>query len=212
MWQQYFDKTLVVSLEHRSDRREKIDAQFFEYGIEYEYYPAIRHDRGAYGLMLTMKQLFKECLDAGLNNVLVFEDDCKIIEPLEIFNLTMEGCVNDLKNIQWDCFYLGLQHTRPFGAFKTYNLLPVTQGYSTQSVAYSRKAMEFFLSHEFDMPIDNFFVQKFQKYNTCYCCYPFLTTQYTNYSDIGKEIIDWDRYMSKFYREHVASALHTRNF
>ena len=137
MWQNYFQRTLVVSLPSRTDRREKIDQQFWEYGIEYEYFPAIPHDRGAYGLMLTMKKLFKDCLNDGLDNVPVFEDDCKLLETKEVFDLTMSGCVNDLKSIQWDMFYLGVQHTRRFERFRTYNILPVSRGYSTHSVGVS---------------------------------------------------------------------------
>jgi hypothetical protein len=212
MWEEYFNKPLIVSLPARQDRRDLITQQFSEYGISVYLYDAIKDKKGYYGLLLTMKQLFKECLNEGCERVLIFEDDAKIIVPCEMFHETMNACAEQLSLIQWDLFYLGMQHVREFGRFKSMNLLPVTCAYSTHAVAYSKHAMEFFLRGEFDEPIDNWLVRCFQPYGTSYCSYPLLCTQYDTYSDIGGDKPNWDRFITPTFKKNVLNAMHTRNF
>lgn len=210
MWQKYFDKTFLINLKHRTDRLEETLAHFEEYDVDCSVFEATAHEKGYFGLVLTMKSLFKHCLDEGYNKVLVLEDDCRFVVAPNELDYTMCQCVNDLANINWDLFYLGLQQVRQFRRWVTPNILPVDCGYSTHATAYSRRAMEFYINTYVDEPIDNLFVREFQPYNTSYCSYPLLATQADTYSDIAQDRPNWDRYIQDSYAKSVREILSLR--
>jgi GR25 family glycosyltransferase involved in LPS biosynthesis len=209
-WQKYFDKVFVISLKKRQDRRDRMIEIFEEYDIEGEIFEAIDIPKSFLGLVETTKNLFKSCLDAGFKNCLVFEDDCEFLVKPELFHETMEKCVEDLKTVNYDIFYLGLQHPRPFLNWRTRNLLHVNMGYSTHALAYSAKAMKFFLDFNVCEPIDNFWCRCFQHYNTCYASYPLLATQKDGFSDINHDYLCWDKYIQPSYEKAVKGILSIR--
>lgn len=200
-WHDYFDRIVVLNLKHRTDRLERTTEIMQEYDIPCEVYEAISYEPGFMGLVMTMQKLFNECLLLGMERVLVFEDDVEFCHQPDVISDTMDKCVEGLKTMDWNIFYLGLQHVRPFRRFITPNILPVNCGYSTHAAAYSKHAMEFIRSHVIHQPIDNFLVQHYQEKNSCFCAYPLLATQRAGYSDIGKSHCDWDFYISGKYNE-----------
>lgn len=209
-WQSYFQKTFVINLAKRTDRKQRMQEIFEEYDIEGEIFEAVDTPKSPIGLVETTKAIFEYCLNNGCDNILVFEDDCEFVEPPEIFHITMEACVNDLKNTNWGIFYLGLQHPRPFRNWQTKNLLQVNMAYSTHALAYSKRFMEFFVDFAVAQPLDNWIVEKFQHYGICYASYPLLATQKANWSDINGEWIDWSPYIANSYREAIKDIMHLR--
>lgn len=210
-WREYFPHILVPNLEKRIDRKERMQNLLSEYEIDFEFYPAIEHEKGFYGLILTMKKMFAECLDKGIERVLVLEDDCSMLVQPQGFHEIMNLVVRDLKIIKWDMLFLGCQHPNFFTHWVTPNILPIlSHAYSTHAVAYSKEAMEFVISSHIDEPIDNFFVSNFQKYNTSFCTYPMLCSQEPMYSDIGQSWCDWSQYLLPVFTKNVAPILHER--
>lgn len=206
-WQNYFDKIFVINLPKRTDRLQRITEVMNEYGINAFVFEAIEHEDGRIGLATTMKKLFIECLEAEYKNILVFEDDTEFLECPEVFHQTMNKCVNDLMTIHWDMFYLGVQHCQMFSMFRTPNLLPVSMGYSTHSVAYSRHTMKYFVDSNVAEPIDNFLVRQVQPRNTSFCSYPLLATQADTYSDIEKGRPQWHKYIENNFQKFVIDVL-----
>lgn len=206
MWVDYFDKIIVISLPEREDRLQDVVELLNKYEIPFFVFEAIKHDKGALGLAATMKALFTNCIMLGYERILVFEDDIDFVVPCGTFHETMEKCVDGLKSTGWGLFYPGVQLSRPFVSRLTENLFRLAGGYSTHAVAYSREAMTFFVNANVMEPIDNFLVREFQPRYPCYAAYPLLATQKTNFSDICKEEVNWDRYITgnyeKFYLEY----------
>lgn len=206
MWHDYFNKIIVINLPEREDRLLETSTLLNEYEIPYFVFEATKHTNGALGLVSTMQRLFSNCIMLGYERILVFEDDVRFLEPKESFNSIMDKCVDGLKSTDWGLFYAGVQLARPFTGKLTDNLFRINCGYSTHAVAYSRAAMTYFVNANVTEPIDNFFVREFQPRHPCYCAYPLLATQRTNYSDICKEEVNWDKYISgnyeKFYLEY----------
>jgi len=209
-WQRYFHHIFCINLKKRTDRLERVQYIFQEYGIDATIYEGIECEKGAVGLVLTMKKLFTECLDNGIDRVLVFEDDVKMLHDPYTFHNTMNKCVEDLKRVDWQQFYLGTQHPKPFFRWETENILPVELAFSTHAVAYGKRAMEAAECAFIDEPIDNWWVREFQKYNLSFCSYPILCTQEAMYSDIGNDYIDWDVYITPTFERHVRPILHDR--
>lgn len=209
-WYDYIPKVIVPSLAHRQDRRNNIIGMLHHYGIEATIWDAVSSNDGAVGLMLTMRDIFNDCLCNNIKRVLILEDDCEMLVEPEEFYRTMNVCCNDLQNIDWQMFYLGLQHTLPFRDWTTPNILPVSMGFSTHAVLYSEHAMKFYLSSFIDEPIDNFWVKNYQQYNTSFCSYPMLCTQREGFSDIGKQRINWDMYIQNSFQKSISNILPLR--
>lgn len=210
MWREYFPKVIVPSLIKRTDRRERMTEQLNAYNIDFEFFDAIESTNGAEGLVMTMKQMFKECIEQGWERVLVLEDDAEmLVQPIG-FEEIMDRCTEDLKFVHWDIFALGLQHPKCFTHWLTPNILPVEIGFSTHASAYNTTAMEFIISAHIGEPIDNYLVHAFQKYNTTVCSYPMLCTQFADYSDIGKDFCNWQPFLLPLFERNVRPILANR--
>lgn len=204
MWTDYFQKIYVINLPERFDRMYETKNLLDEYEIPFERFEATKYEHGYFGLVLTMKSMFKYCLDNGIERVLVFEDDVKFVEGKEFTNNTMQTCVNGLTTLDWGQFYLGLQHVKPFNKFVQPNILPVEHGYSTHAVAYNKHCMENFMNNYVDQPIDNYFVNSYQQFHKSFCSYPLLATQRKGFSNIGGQEIDWDIYITPNFNKFTA--------
>ncbi len=210
MWQDYVQKVIIPNLAYREDRRDRIIEMLYEYGIEATIWSAIKHDKGELGLVLTMQEIFKWCLDEGLERVLILEDDCEILTNPYDFHFTFNKCCDDLKDVNWDLFYLGVQQPMVFDKWVTQNLLPVTMGFSTHALLYSKKAMEFVVGSTILEPIDNYLVKHFQKYNTSFCSYPMLCSQVEGYSDIGEQHTSWKKHLEGSFYNFVRDIIPKR--
>ncbi len=210
IWQEYFPHIFVPNLIERTDRFERMKDMLWDYGIAANFWDATKNADGKLGLITTMKEIFKWCLEHNLERVIILEDDCDIVVSPQEFHSTMGKCCEDLDKINWNMFYLGLQHPERFNHWQTPNLLRVSLGYSTHAVGYSTKAMEFILQAHIDEPVDNFICREYQKYNTSFCSYPLLCSQTEGHSDIYNNYIDWRPVILPRFNENVRDILHKR--
>lgn len=194
-WIDFFDEILVINLGKREDRLLRITEHFEEYQIPFKRVEAIKHEKGAEGLLATMILIFQEALSKGYENILVFEDDAKIVVTKHELDDTMNKVVEQLPKDYIMCF-LGCQPTKGFNSFYSPNLLPVQGAFATHAVMYSKKGIELILASNFSAPIDSHYVAAIQEpYGNCYAINPFLCTQEEGYSDIGNAEINWNPFM-----------------
>ncbi len=130
-WINFFDEIFVINLTKRVDRLLRITEDFEKYQIPFTRISAVYSDNGAEGLKETMAQLFAKCIEEGRSNILVFEDDCKIVVPPELFHHSMENVVNQLPENYVMCF-LGCQITSSVSHFFSSHLLQAHKMFSTQ--------------------------------------------------------------------------------
>lgn len=187
MWYNYFDKIYLVNLPERRDRYLISMWELAKFSIPYHHFKAMKHWDGKEGLYQTMRTLFEQAVALNYRRILVFEDDLKIIGPMDT---VMEKCIQQLPE-EWDMLYLGCNLARRPGNFFSANLLPVTRALSTHAVAYSRACMERILSLPKALPIDLFYAEVIQPAGKCYCTCPMLVTQYPGFSDIEKRVMNW---------------------
>lgn len=123
----YFDKIFYINLDHRTDRKQFMEDQFSKFEITAERFSAINLTKEQNDDMVKRGCNFyddsrpeyapriKSCTISHLSiilrskmmdysNVLIFEDDA-LMEDDIIQDL--QDCVEDLKNREWDMFYLG---------------------------------------------------------------------------------------------------------
>lgn len=203
-WVNFFDEIYVINLLKRTDRLLQIAEDFENYEIPFTRVPAIEDvEQGARGLRDTMVILFKEAVAKGQKNILVFEDDCKVLVDTFWFNDTMDKVTEQLPENYHLC-YLGGQASHRFSHFHSANLLPVTMYFATHAVAYSLQGMKEILARPFDYPIDNWIVKEIQPMGNCYCIHPILCSQYAGHSDIGHNFIDWHPFIVPRHEQKIA--------
>lgn len=208
------DKIYCINLPHRTDRWEqclknfeklnctnyqRIDGQRVQHGF------LGKQQNANLGLITSMINCFKDCVQNNYNNIIIFEDD---FLPTNNFNFDLMSKTIDsvLSTNDWDLLYLGY---RKKGDIKEYNrvLNRIYGAYTTHAILYSRKYVEKLLielpSEQWDndrikrwmddyRAIDVYFTNQ-SKHRKYYCGHVNLFTQMASYSDIVDCEVDYSR-------------------
>jgi hypothetical protein len=162
---------------------------------------SVEDSQGAKGLRDTMVALFERAVDKGLQHILVFEDDAKIVLEKYWFHDTMEKATAQLPE-NYHIFYLGGQPTGGYSHQSAPNLMPAIKYYATHAWGISLQGMKEILSRGMNFPIDNWIVDEIQPLGHCYAVHPILATQRPGFSDIGHAEIAWDPFIvQKHYQK-----------
>lgn len=186
----FFEKVFLINLESRPDRLEIADCTLKEQGIEYERFPAIKDDNGVRGLLLTMRELFRTCIERNYKKgVLVLEDDFEFLLPANNF---IDAIINQLPQ-DYLTFHFGVNLLSVPKRIST-NILQIDQSYSTHAVVYSPAAIKMLfplLENNETLAYDIMLRDTIQIYGKSYCTFPMLCVQRPDYSDIEYRFIDW---------------------
>jgi GR25 family glycosyltransferase involved in LPS biosynthesis len=188
----YFDKVVVINLDRRTDRMERLGAQLDELGIEYERFSAVDGKElgispviaGTMSHVAVMKKYPQK-------NVLILEDDALFVDNFqERFDEVMQTLPKD-----WDVLYLGALLGEGTGEVR-----PVNKDWSRQVVTTGAQA---YCIKEVRLP---YFIEKLDGYEwyidiglrvfaeqyNAYVAQPNLVTQFPSYSDLRlKEVNDF---------------------
>ena len=189
---EYFDKVVVINLDRRTDRMEKLVPQLERLGIEYERHSAV--DGNELGInpifagTMSHVQVLKKYQD---KKILVLEDDAQFIDD---FNEKFEEVMQTLPN-NWDIFYLGALLPKDTGKVTPVNQHWTRQVMTTGSQAYcinparTRHFTDNLDGYEWYIDIGlRVFAENFNPY----IAQPNLVTQFPSYSDLRlKEVNDF---------------------
>lgn len=203
MWTNFFDKIYLVNLAKRVDRLLESAEILEKYQIPFQIFTATEDGVGARGLRDTMNLLFDDALYNRYQNILVFEDDVRMVEEPPIFNLIMDKAVSQLPP-NYHLFYLGGQPTGGYSYRYATNLLPALKYFATQSVAYSEQGMKEIKGRGLGYPIDNWLVDEIQVLGHCFAVDPLLCSQRKGFSDIGQNEIDWNPFIVAKHQQKIA--------
>lgn len=186
----YFDKVVVVNLDKRVDRLEKITKQLDDLGIAFERFSAI--DGTGKNPMLANRdshlQVWRENLG---KKILVLEDDAYFVDD---FQERFDQVIQTLPE-NWDVFYLGALLDKRTGKVIKVNNDWYRQIVSTGTQAYSvhPDIMQYCIDRLeiYDGYIDVGLRILAEDMNA-YITQPNLVTQYPGYSDLRlKEVSDF---------------------
>jgi GR25 family glycosyltransferase involved in LPS biosynthesis len=186
----YFDKVVVVNLDKRVDRLEKITKQLDDLGITFERFSAI--DGTGKNPMLANRdshlQVWRENLG---KKILVLEDDAYFVDD---FQERFDQVIQTLPD-NWDVFYLGALLDKMTGKVIKVNNDWYRQIVSTGTQAYSvhLDIMQYCIDRLeiYDGYIDVGLRILAEDMNA-YITQPNLVTQYPGYSDLRlKEVSDF---------------------
>jgi GR25 family glycosyltransferase involved in LPS biosynthesis len=189
---EYFDKVVVINLDRRTDRMEKLVPQLERLGIEYERHSAV--DGKELGIdpisagTMSHVQVLKKYQD---KKILVLEDDAQFVDD---FNEKFEEVMQTLPN-NWDIFYLGALLPKDTGKVTPVNQHWTRQVMTTGSQAYcinparTRHFTDNLDGYEWYIDIGlRVFAENFNPY----IAQPNLVTQFPSYSDLRlKEVNDF---------------------
>ena len=180
----YFDKVVVVNLDRRTDRMEKLGAQLDELGIKYERFSALDgKELGIQPLIAGTRSHVAVWEKYKWQKVLVLEDDALFCED---FNEKFAEVIETLPT-DWDIFYLGALVDKHTGKVTPVNDQWVKQVVSTGSQAYCLQPdlMDYFIDKlkEYEWYID-IGLRLESIYHQCYITQPNLVTQFPSYSDL----------------------------
>jgi GR25 family glycosyltransferase involved in LPS biosynthesis len=188
----YFDSVVVINLDRREDRLEKISTQLDNLGITFERFSAI--DGKAEGIdpivagTMSHTQVWKKYQG---KKILVLEDDALFVDNFnEKFAEVMQTLPSD-----WDIFYLGALVAPTTGKLIKVNDHWYKQVVSTGTQAYCLKPskMDYFYNRlkDYEWYID-IGLRLEAVSNNCYITQPNLVIQSPGYSDLRlKEVSDF---------------------
>lgn len=188
----FFDKVIVINLDRRTDRMEKLAPQLEKLDIQYERFSAVDGKQlgidpivaGLQSHLQVMKQI------AG-QKVLILEDDAQFVED---FNEKFEKVIQTLPE-DWDIFYLGALVPKEVGLVRMVNRHWGIQVLTTGSQAYciNPSRLEYFINklEDYNSYID-IGLRDFAKDLKAYITQPNLVVQFPSYSDLRlKEVNDF---------------------
>jgi len=187
---EYFDKVVVINLDKRTDRLEKITEQLNDLGITFERFSAI--DGTGKNPIIAGRDSHVEVWKQNLGKkVLILEDDAYFVEDFqERFDEVIQTLPED-----WDIFYLGVLLDKMTGKVIKVNNNWYRQIVSTGTQAYCLhpNMMQYFIDRIeiYDGYID-VGLRILAEDANAYITQPNLVTQYPSYSDLRlKEVSDF---------------------
>lgn len=193
-------KIYLLSLERRSDRRERFFAQNLPYKIDV--FKAIdaknviyrgRLKKGQVACKLSHMEIIRDAIKNKHTFITIFEDDAQI-------TFDFNERIDLLKNIpeDWDMVYLGAHHyMKP---------TPVSDGIgrcvtALSTVAYiinQRMYQTLLKELKRDMILDVIYTNIIQQSYNCYCIFPNIVTQVDGYSDIESIKVSYKKFYDKW--------------
>jgi len=119
MYLDFFEKAYYINLDNRQDRKETFEQRCKEVHLPVERFSAIsisyevpdlyeghndKKRKEKVSCTLSHQEIVKMAKKNGLNNVLIFEDDCIFLDCYQEY---LKLCIEELKDIEWDIFYMG---------------------------------------------------------------------------------------------------------
>jgi hypothetical protein len=196
--EELFKNTLVLSLEHRFDRRKFMQDTMKEQAINFYFFNAINGVEienstnllpGEYGIKKSHIEIIKEAQIKQYSSIFIFEDD---VEFCENFKAEIN---NNIKLIPDDCdlLFLGGAHRgsicHVMGKIYKTSCTYTTHAMWINSSIYSEIIK--IMNQNPNQQLDNCYVILQNMYN-CYTFYPNLAWQKDDYSDIQNKFVKYD--------------------
>jgi group I intron endonuclease len=208
-----FPLQTVINLDQREDRLKLcMEEEFPSFNMHPIRKPGILFTEGpnpwwngAIGCMLSHLSILKAAMYMDVN-VFIFEDDIKFIKGKHgIRNAIGCGC-EELKDLDWDMFYLGANILKPFNQV-TPHLAKLNFAQSTCSYGVNKKFIPKLLSY-FDLnnivePIDMTYATKVIPNCNAYITVPIVAIQRDSFSDIEQTDVNYSSYLEKRYWDNL---------
>jgi GR25 family glycosyltransferase involved in LPS biosynthesis len=183
---EYFDKVVVINLDRRKDRLEKVNAQLEELGITYERFSAIDAKALDIDPIQACRQSHLQVLEESEGKTLILEDDAYFMEG---FNERFAQFVELLPD-NWNIFYLGAVLLNSQNCNHMMVRAMDTSSLHAYCVNPKFKDIALAQGREYPEHIDVAYRLLHRQYSS-YAAKPPLVKQYPSYSDLMLEDVDY---------------------
>jgi glycosyl transferase family 25 len=187
------EKVVYINLEHRTDRREQVEAELAVFGDRVERFNAIQKSPGGIGCSMSHLSVLKRAKEQGWKNVLIVEDDFAWThnqKGIDIFN--------NLVSKPYDVIVFGGTYAYYYPDSLKLHKCQTTVGYLVANhyydtlIANYKEGIEGFL-RTMNYPVyalDQYWKQ-IQPRDNWYIVVPNICMQQPGYSDIEKTFVDY---------------------
>lgn len=212
-----FDKVYCINLKRRQDRWKKCLAEFKKNNLEgIERYQAIDgklYDwsstkynpellKGELGILETHINIITEAVEKGYSSILILEDDVYFTPEIA----KLEEYLSDVPS-DWDMIHLGGNHT--YGNIPknvTDKIIKLHNTFAIEAVIIRNTLFQKILdiTKDREHQIDAYYAM-LQKTDNIYGCYPNITLQKIDYSDIQNKVVDYFNNKKSFNKQTYAT-------
>jgi GR25 family glycosyltransferase involved in LPS biosynthesis len=200
---QHVDKAYCINLKRRQDRWKKCLMEFKKNNLDdieryqaidgklYDWSSTIYDDKllkGELGVLETHINIITEAVEKEYSSIAIFEDDVYFTPEIA----KLEEYLSDVPS-GWDMIYLGGNHT--YGKVPkmvTDKIMKLENTFATEGVIIRNTLFQKILdiTKDREHQIDKYY-SILQKTNNVYGCYPNITLQKIDYSDIQNKVVDY---------------------
>lgn len=206
----FFDKVFYINLDNRIDRKIAFEEQASRLKINAERFSGVIFNDLNYqpprnykiGCTLSHQEIIKIAKDNNYENCLIFEDDCIFLDN---YIEEIEKCVNDLKYLKWDLFYMGGQPNN-YATVLTDNIGKIIDGgvYTTHAYAVNKSFYDTILNiNAVDIDVIDTFYTDYEGSKDYLVSKELLAIQSNSFSDIRKIVIDASEWMIRDWKNFI---------
>jgi GR25 family glycosyltransferase involved in LPS biosynthesis len=206
MIMELFKHALYINLESRPDRREHVETELKKMNIHAERMNAIKMAEGAIGCTLSHIRCLELAKERQYPHVFIVEDDITFLQP----ELLLENLKKFEENVElqrWDVLIIGGNNCPPYTKVTDYCIRAfnnqTTTGYIVKSHYYDTLIANFKESAQMlmrnphnkrEFALDMYW-KRLQQTGVWLMIIPATVTQYQDYSDIEKRVVNYDHLM-----------------
>lgn len=193
MFQNFYDRVIVLSQSHRSDRRKQFIRHAEEIGLVYDFFFSLEMPTPRESFNYSHYAILEQCAKAGYEKVLVLEDDCEFVGMSKFHDIHSE-----LSKEDWYWVYYGA-NARPYPdhkqpAYCTRHLRLISSAFTTHAIGYTHKLITAVLwgykpsgGEMFDSFLDRVILAS----TPAHISIPFLCVQKPAFSDLWNRNVDY---------------------
>ena len=206
-----------INLEHRTDRKERVESELLKIGIRAQRFNAIKMENGAIGCSMSHLKLLEDAQKNKLEHILIIEDDIKFLEP-ELFKNQINNFF-ELHQNNWDVILLAGNNMPPYETIDDtcikVSRCQTTTGYLVNGhyIKVLLQNIKMGLTHLINKPSEHskFAIDKFwfilQSASKWYLITPPTVVQREDYSDIEKKVTNYEKHMQDLDKKEMFDAI-----
>lgn len=193
-----------INLEHRTDRKEKVEAELTKLGWEYQRFNAVKHENGRVGCSTSHLRLIQMAKEKDLEYIVVVEDDIHFTHPV-LFNALLDQFFR--YNIEYDVLLLA-GNLRPPVIPVAKNIYQIKKSWTTTGYIVRKHYYDTLIANITEgiallekeplghgrYAIDAYWM-RLQEVDKWFIMMPRTVTQRPDYSDIEGKDTDYSRLM-----------------
>jgi len=201
-----FKHTLFINLESRTDRLQHVQQELKKMNIEAERINAIKMAEGAIGCTLSHIRCLELAKERQYPHVFIIEDDITFLQP-DLLSENLKKFEENVELQRWDVLIIGGNNCPPYTKITDYCIRAfnnqTTTGYIVKSHYYDTLIQNFKESAQMlmrnphnkrEFALDMYW-KRLQQTGIWLMIVPATVTQYQDYSDIEKRVVNYDRLM-----------------